>query len=64
MLGDLVAQALATVGITEEWVTRRFGRCCCRERRDKLNSLDAWARRMLLGRTEDAADHLERIVRD
>ena len=48
MLGDVVHEALSLVGMTPERVQGYFGDCCCEERRQKLNALDRWARRVVL----------------
>lgn len=49
-LGDMVSDALALVGVTEERVTKWLGRPCgCGGRRRKLNKLGRWARQVLAG---------------
>ena len=59
-LGDAVEQALSSVGITSERVESWLGRPCgCKRRREKLNQLGAWARRVLGGKTEDAEKHFD-----
>jgi len=64
-LGDNVAKALKLVGITEKRVTKMLGRPCgCKERREKLNRLGAWARRIVTGKTENAKQHLDTILED
>jgi len=64
-LGDTVESALSAIGITDERVSKWLGRPCgCKERRDKLNRLGAWAKRVLSGKTEDAAQHLESLVEE
>ena len=62
MLGDRVEQALRTVGITTERVERWIGECCCEERKDKLNYLDMWSRRVIRGKLEKAADLLQGAI--
>lgn len=63
MFGDLLHEALATVGVTEERVSRWLGRDCgCDGRRQALNDLDAWARRVVAGKVEYAREYLERIL--
>lgn len=63
MLGDNVAKALATIGVTDGTLTAWLGiHCGCGERREKLNSLDKWARRVLAGKTEAAVAHLRSIM--
>jgi len=61
----LVEGALSAIGITSERVERWLGKKCgCKERRDKLNALDAWARRVLGGNTEGAKEYLDDITTD
>ena len=61
--GDAVKKALEAVGVTEERVSAWLGRPCgCRERREKLNALGLWARRVLAGRAERAREFLEGIM--
>lgn len=44
-LGDHVASALSTVGITEERVSKALGRpCACKQRQQKMND---WGRKWL-----------------
>lgn len=63
LLGDLVEQALTKVGVTSEKVSAYLGRpCSCKKRRDKLNQLDSWARRVVAGKLEDAHKHLESLL--
>lgn len=63
LLGDLVKSALETVGITEDRVQSFLGKpCSCKKRRDKLNQLDSWARRVVSGKVEDAKRYLEGII--
>ncbi len=62
-LGDMVEQALSSVGITSERVERWVGKPCgCKERRERLNALGSWVKRVLSGKTEDAAQHLDGII--
>lgn len=64
-LGDRVEQALTAVGITSKRVEQWLGRPCgCAERREKLNRLGAWVSRVLKGKTDDAQQHLDRIIDD
>lgn len=62
MLGDSIERALRVVGITENRVRAVLGECNCRERRDRLNALHAWAARVLAGKLEGARGYFERIV--
>lgn len=62
-LGDLVESALDTVGITKERVEKWVGgECGCRERKEKLNALGSWARRMFTGKIEKAKEYLEGLL--
>lgn len=62
-LGDLVEKALSSVGITSERVTNWLGRPCgCTKRKEKLNNLSRWARRILSGEKEDAEKYLEEMI--
>lgn len=64
-LGDHLHAALTAVGITPTRVARWVGGPCgCEERQQRLNALGLWARRVLAGRTKNAAQHLERILED
>lgn len=62
-LGDVVGQALAAVGIDEERVERWLGKPCnCKDRRERLNALHGWAKRITMGRIESAANYLDKIL--
>lgn len=63
-LGDAIAAALMTVGISKERVSRWLGReCHCKERQEKLNSLGRWASRILSGKGRGEAEkHLKEIM--
>jgi len=62
-LGDAVEAALRTVGITKERVSKWMGMPCkCSERQEKLNQLSRWAKRILMGQTEDADKLLTEII--
>jgi hypothetical protein len=62
-LGDLISSALSVVGITDDRMSRWLGHPCgCSERREKLNLLGQWARRVLSGRTTDAREHFDSIT--
>lgn len=64
-LGDAVEGALSAIGITKDRVEKWLGRPCgCKERREKLNRLGEWAKRVLSGKTDDAEKHLESLVED
>lgn len=65
MLGDVVAKALALLGITPERVERWSGQGCrCKDRQARLNSLSAWAWRVLGGKTENAEKYLEQLIKE
>ena len=62
-LGDMVENALTSVGITSERVTAWLGRPCgCVERKEKLNNLSRWAKRVVSGSTEKAEEYLEEMI--
>ena len=62
-LGDSISAALGSVGVTPEAVSRWLGKPCgCEERKAKLNTLGAWAVRVLAGRTENAREYLVGIL--
>ena len=63
-LGDKLASALASVGVTPEKVSDWLGvECGCVERRQKLNQLHSWAERVLKGAKEKAQEYLEDILK-
>lgn len=63
MLGDLIERALAKVGVTTERVERWLGRPCgCKERRDKLNQLTAWAARKKFSDDPESSRYLTGIL--
>jgi hypothetical protein len=58
-----VEQALTVVGITKERVERWLGRPCgCTARKEKLNALGSWAKRILKGNTKSAKKYLKAIM--
>jgi hypothetical protein len=62
-LGDIISEALSTVGITPERVEDWLGAPCgCEERRQKLNALGFWATRVLKGKAQGARAYLEEIL--
>lgn len=64
-LGDVVESALARVGITSDRVSNWIGRPCgCEERKQKLNQLSAWARRVLRGKKDNAQKYLDEILKE
>jgi hypothetical protein len=63
MLGTLIHDALAIVGVTPEWVETKIGvKCRCKERQEKLDALTAWARMVLGGKLSDAKNYLSKIL--
>lgn len=64
-VGDLVEQALAKIGVTSEKVERWLGRPCnCRRRKEKLNKLGWWAKRVVQGRVECALEFLNQLLEE
>jgi hypothetical protein len=62
-IGDKVEQALTAVGITSERVSAWLGKPCnCKERREKLNQIGAWASRVLGGAKDRATEYLNKII--
>jgi hypothetical protein len=62
-LGDLIHEALSLAGVTPERVSRWLGReCACRERRERLNALSSWARRVMSGKVEKAGEYLSQLL--
>ena len=62
-LGDTVEKALTTVGITKDRVEYWLGQPCgCEQRREKLNALGSWAKRILSGKVEQAKEFLDGII--
>lgn len=54
-LGDAVAKALASVGVTPERVSAWLGAPCgCAERKQKLNDFSTWVASQSWGRIKDA----------
>lgn len=63
MLGNRVEQALTTLGFSQGNVEAWLGKPCgCEERKQKLNALDSWARRVVAGRTTSAEAYLRGIM--
>lgn len=62
-LGDRIGAALALLGVEEERIQRWVGkRCRCKERRERLNQLGAWAKRVIGGKIDKARNYLEEIL--
>ena len=63
MLGDSIEAALSAVGITSDRVEKWLGAPCnCEERKQKLNRLGLWARRVLRGKTQAAREYIEGVL--
>ena len=64
-LGDTIERALQTVGITEDRVSEWLGKPCnCEERKEKLNQLSIWAKRVAKGKLQNAKEFLLTIISD
>ena len=64
-LGDVLESALTKIGVTSERVENWLGTPCnCEERKQKLNQLGNWARRVISGRTKDADKYLNNIMEE
>lgn len=62
-LGDDVEKVLATLGLTPEVVEGWLGKPCgCRERKEKLNALGLWARRVAQGKIGRAKEFLYGLI--
>lgn len=62
-LGDLMEKALTTVGLTKDRVESWLGEPCgCKERKEKLNQISAWAKRILRGKVDHAREFLNGIL--
>jgi hypothetical protein len=63
LIGDRIAEALARLGINDDIISVWVGAPCgCRERQEKLNALDLWARRILAGKIDRAKEFLTHIL--
>lgn len=63
-LGDSVETALTAVGITKDRVADWLGveDCGCDERKEKLNQLSRWAKRVVRGKVTKAKDYLDQMM--
>ena len=63
-LGDKVEQALAWVGVTEDRVRGFLGTGCggCKERKEALNALGAWASKSLRSGKVEAKKWLDQVL--
>lgn len=62
-LGDTIHNALSTVSIIPQLVSKWLGKPCgCEERQQKLNVLGQWASRVVRGKTENAIGYLKLIM--
>lgn len=63
MLSERITEALGIIGITDARVSKLLGRACkCPERRETLDRLEAWAKRVVGGKIEKAREYLENIL--
>ena len=64
--GDHVETALTSVGVTKERVSAWLGveDCGCEERKEKLNSLSRWAKRVVRGKLDNAKEHLNNLLKE
>lgn len=63
LIGDQVEAALKLIGVDKSAVVHLLGEDCgCSERKELLNQLDRWARRVISGRLESAKIFLENIL--
>jgi len=62
-LGDIIKRALDRVGITQERAAK-YLKCNCARHQARLNTLGAWAMRVLAGKTERAEEYLERLTEE
>lgn len=63
MLGDLIENALNLVGVDKALVERWVGGPCgCKERKEKLNALGYWSRRIVRGKLDKAQSYLSKIM--
>lgn len=61
-LGDIVSEALARIGITEDRVSSLIGtNCGCSKRRELLNRFSSWAVKFLQGKTKELPAELEEL---
>ena len=64
-LGDAIERSLQTVGVTDERVSTWLGKPCgCDERREKMNQLSIWAKRIAKGKLKNAKEFLTTIISD
>ena len=54
--GDWIEKALSMSGLSEERVRRWLGHCGCKRRKERLNQLGMWAKRLVTGRTTKPFD--------
>jgi hypothetical protein len=63
LLGDTVEAALAKIGVNKHFVQRWLNnQCRCEERKQLLNQLDNWARRIVAGKLDKAEEYLHQII--
>lgn len=62
-LGDAIAGVLSTIGITPTKVSKWLDTSCnCEERKERLNQLSVWSKRVLAGKTHKAYEYLSQIL--
>lgn len=63
MLGDLIESALNEIGVTKEAVEAWVGAPCgCEERKEKLNQISYWAKRVISGKIDRAREFVYGII--
>ena len=63
MLGDKIADALSQLGIESERIERWLGRPCgCKERQEKLNQVEALAKRIIKGKVDNVLAYIESLL--
>lgn len=64
-LGDVIERSLQTVGVTDERISTWLGKPCgCDERKEKMNQLSIWAKRVTKGKLKNAKKFLITIISD
>ena len=64
-LGDVIERSLQTVGVTDERISTWLGKPCdCDERKEKMNQLSIWAKRIAKGKLKNAKEFLTTIISD
>ena len=64
-LGDAIERSLRTVGVKDERVSTWLGEPCgCDERKERMNQLSIWAKRIARGKLKNAKEFLVTIISD